>query len=355
MSAAMKLIDQTIFLLLFSFYICVNSGKISDLKLCADEDCQATISKAQALANYNPNDPTFLSFKRGSVISVKSKSAGSRPDLWSGEINGVRGYFPYAFVREFDVAHRKLDHIVPTEKHLSPGELALQKSEDAKKQQEVTKEAPSDQEEKNAATQDEVAKRPDTVAAPVKDSQKHDTQANIPPPPFKETGAAQTQDPATTQKQNVAAKEEVAQPATTDHKLKVGEGVIMGNNNQEGVDNMKVAEEEIDDTEVDVEPESQTQTSKDDVKESILPKVDEGKTDDSEIDETELEDYDEDHDDNKDVDETEVPDDDDSWSFANDNKNKNENAADKIDEMFSHLNDISPQNVDKHSAEGYYK
>ncbi|KAK7507101.1 hypothetical protein BaRGS_00001952, partial [Batillaria attramentaria] len=74
-----------------------------------------TISKGQALARHSASSPLFLSFNRGDVIQIKSKSAGSRPDLWGGEVNGRRGYFPKSYVREFGTVQAEPVYELPTE------------------------------------------------------------------------------------------------------------------------------------------------------------------------------------------------------------------------------------------------
>lgn len=47
----------------------------------------AVISRARSLARSRPTDPAFLAFGRGEKINVYSKSAGSRQDLWGGEVS----------------------------------------------------------------------------------------------------------------------------------------------------------------------------------------------------------------------------------------------------------------------------
>jgi hypothetical protein len=43
------------------------------------------LSLAKTLARHQNNDPVFLTFSRGEVVQVLSKSAGNRPDLWGGQ------------------------------------------------------------------------------------------------------------------------------------------------------------------------------------------------------------------------------------------------------------------------------
>lgn len=49
----------------------------------------AVISRARTLARNKPTDPAFLAFERGEKVNVYSKSAGSRQDLWGGEVCNI--------------------------------------------------------------------------------------------------------------------------------------------------------------------------------------------------------------------------------------------------------------------------
>lgn len=44
------------------------------------------LSLAKTLARHHHNDPIFLTFSRGEVVQILSKSAGNRPDLWGGQV-----------------------------------------------------------------------------------------------------------------------------------------------------------------------------------------------------------------------------------------------------------------------------
>ncbi|KAL5009381.1 hypothetical protein ScPMuIL_014962 [Solemya velum] len=91
---------------------------VSDLRLCADKNCENVISYAKSLGKhttFRQKDPLLLAFDRGVVIKIMSKSAGTRKDLWGGELDGKRGYFPRSFVREYKVEIPNPNHIVPTE------------------------------------------------------------------------------------------------------------------------------------------------------------------------------------------------------------------------------------------------
>ncbi|XP_053402458.1 transport and Golgi organization protein 1 homolog isoform X2 [Mercenaria mercenaria] len=112
------------FVLLFAILLYVNiccfanAEKISDKRLCGDRSCQTLISKARTLARHKPTDPAFLPFERGVMIDIYSKSAGSRKDLWGGEVNGRKGYFPRSFVREYKVENPSPQFEVDTEHHV---------------------------------------------------------------------------------------------------------------------------------------------------------------------------------------------------------------------------------------------
>ncbi|XP_076441888.1 uncharacterized protein LOC143280953 isoform X3 [Babylonia areolata] len=105
-------------LLLMFGAVFATASQISDLRRCGDKACSVTLSRATVLARYPSNNPLLLSLNRGDVVDIKSKSAGTRPELWGGEVNGRRGYFPKAFVKEFSVKIEKPLFEVPTEENL---------------------------------------------------------------------------------------------------------------------------------------------------------------------------------------------------------------------------------------------
>ncbi|XP_062604279.1 transport and Golgi organization protein 1 homolog [Saccostrea cucullata] len=92
-----------------------SSSKISDLRLCGDKECKTTLSYGRTLAKHMQNDPIFLNFERNVMLEITSKSAGDRPDLWGGRLDGKTGYFPRSFVREYKVENPSPQFIVPTE------------------------------------------------------------------------------------------------------------------------------------------------------------------------------------------------------------------------------------------------
>ena len=73
-----------------------------------------TISHARTILRHTSDDERFLSFPPGKSLRILSKSAGTNMDLWSGELDGRRGYFPYRYVKEFKVYVKDPSHILPT-------------------------------------------------------------------------------------------------------------------------------------------------------------------------------------------------------------------------------------------------
>ncbi|KAJ8672706.1 hypothetical protein QAD02_003966 [Eretmocerus hayati] len=90
---------------------------ISDQRLCYDEACSVPVSQGRTTLPYNSNSRDVLSFPANTVVTVYSKEAGSRKDLWGVEIRGRRGYAPSTFIREYKIYHKKddLKYTVPTE------------------------------------------------------------------------------------------------------------------------------------------------------------------------------------------------------------------------------------------------
>ncbi|CAG5099767.1 Similar to Tango1: Transport and Golgi organization protein 1 (Drosophila melanogaster) [Cotesia congregata] len=101
---------------IFIFYtISPCTSNISDKRLCYDPECSVPVSLAKTVMKYHSNDPQILSFEPNVDVTVFSKSAGSRDDLWGVEIAGRRGYAPVSFIREKKVLKKDLEHEVPTE------------------------------------------------------------------------------------------------------------------------------------------------------------------------------------------------------------------------------------------------
>ncbi|XP_064622641.1 melanoma inhibitory activity protein 2-like [Lineus longissimus] len=90
---------------------------ISDQKLCGNKFCAVTLSLARAVSDYDGSseNPKLLTFKANDVVKITSKSAGSRKDLWGGEVSGIEGFFPKSMVKEFNVLIHNPTHVVNIE------------------------------------------------------------------------------------------------------------------------------------------------------------------------------------------------------------------------------------------------
>ncbi|XP_031843628.2 transport and golgi organization 1 isoform X2 [Nomia melanderi] len=87
---------------------------LSDKRLCFDPDCSEPISLAKTVLAYTANEDGMLSFNINVDVTVYSKGAGNRTDLWGVEINGRHGYVPKRFLKEVRVLKPELRHEVPT-------------------------------------------------------------------------------------------------------------------------------------------------------------------------------------------------------------------------------------------------
>ncbi|GJQ84031.1 Tango1 [Trypoxylus dichotomus] len=101
---------------IFLFILREIEPKISDKRLCANENCTKPISHAKTILKYLSGDHGVLSFDQNVDVVVYSKSAGSNMDLWGVEIKGVRGYAPKGYIRETRVLTKELQFLVDTEK-----------------------------------------------------------------------------------------------------------------------------------------------------------------------------------------------------------------------------------------------
>ncbi|KAK2159357.1 hypothetical protein LSH36_154g04012, partial [Paralvinella palmiformis] len=97
-------------------------SEISNKRLCADTKCEVTISACRAVQRHVKTHKDMLVFSEGDEILVKSKGAGSRPDLWGGELNGKHGYFPKYLVQETKVFEKDLKFSVSTVEHTEDGD-----------------------------------------------------------------------------------------------------------------------------------------------------------------------------------------------------------------------------------------
>ncbi|XP_076314290.1 uncharacterized protein LOC143226776 isoform X2 [Tachypleus tridentatus] len=102
-------------ILILIFLINFSSTKISDLRLCGDPACKDPVSRGRTVIRYYSNDKRILSFLPNKDVIIYGKEAGSRPDLWDVEIDGLRGYAPKKLIQEIGVIKRDLMYKVPTE------------------------------------------------------------------------------------------------------------------------------------------------------------------------------------------------------------------------------------------------
>nr|XP_034190045.1 transport and Golgi organization protein 1 [Osmia lignaria] len=89
------------------------SSALSDKRLCYNPDCSEPVSLARTTIKYIPNEPGLLKFDVSVKVTVYSKEAGNRTDLWGVEINGKHGYVPKRFLKEYKVIHKDLQYEVP--------------------------------------------------------------------------------------------------------------------------------------------------------------------------------------------------------------------------------------------------
>lgn len=88
------------------------SSVLSDKRLCYDPNCSEPISLARTTIKYIPNELGLLSFNVNEKVTVYSKEAGKRKDLWGVEINGKHGYVSKSFIKEYKVLHKDLQYEV---------------------------------------------------------------------------------------------------------------------------------------------------------------------------------------------------------------------------------------------------
>ncbi|XP_068987853.1 transport and Golgi organization protein 1 isoform X1 [Bombus flavifrons] len=88
------------------------SSVLSDKRLCYDPDCSEPVSLARTTIRYTPNEAGLLSCNINEKVTVYSKEAGKRNDLWGVEINGRHGYIPKTFLKEYKILHKNLKHEV---------------------------------------------------------------------------------------------------------------------------------------------------------------------------------------------------------------------------------------------------
>ncbi|XP_028325033.1 otoraplin-like isoform X2 [Gouania willdenowi] len=84
--------------------------KLSDSKICGDEECSYVLSMATALDDFTAPDCRFINIKKGQMVYVYSKLVPSEGAgvFWSGSVYseryvdqmGIMGYFPAVVVKE---------------------------------------------------------------------------------------------------------------------------------------------------------------------------------------------------------------------------------------------------------------
>ena len=64
----------------------IDTRKITNLNVCFP----VPVSIARSVLSYNSDDARILSFRPSETITVYSKSAGNRPDLWGAEVTQIK-------------------------------------------------------------------------------------------------------------------------------------------------------------------------------------------------------------------------------------------------------------------------
>ncbi|CAK8692710.1 uncharacterized protein LOC143462682 isoform X2 [Clavelina lepadiformis] len=67
------------------FAIVDGYAQLGETMRCTDEDCADSISEGTAKLAYQPRDKKFLNLRKGDVVLVKGKKAGTKTDLWGGQ------------------------------------------------------------------------------------------------------------------------------------------------------------------------------------------------------------------------------------------------------------------------------
>ncbi|KAF7379345.1 hypothetical protein HZH66_014716 [Vespula vulgaris] len=91
------------------------SSILSDKRLCYDSKCSEPVSFARTTLKYTAGEKGMVSVPMSEVVTVYSKGAGKRPDLWGIEFGGNRGYIPKNFLKEFKILKKNLTFEVSTE------------------------------------------------------------------------------------------------------------------------------------------------------------------------------------------------------------------------------------------------
>ncbi|KAI4472618.1 hypothetical protein M0802_016644, partial [Mischocyttarus mexicanus] len=107
-----------ILFLVFTIIFCAIpecSSILSDKRLCYDPKCSEPVSLARTTLTYVAGEKGMVTVPMSNIVTVYSKGAGKRPDLWGIEFNGSRGYIPKNFLMEYKILKKNLTYEVPTE------------------------------------------------------------------------------------------------------------------------------------------------------------------------------------------------------------------------------------------------
>ncbi|VVC89831.1 unnamed protein product [Leptidea sinapis] len=119
----MIVLKVVLFITIFATFEC----RLPDKVFCANELCDAPISKAKTLLNYNSPENDLISFKSNSEAVIFMKSAGINRDLWYAKINGVSGFVSSKFLRENKVFTRELVELplppIPEKTNVTPNKV----------------------------------------------------------------------------------------------------------------------------------------------------------------------------------------------------------------------------------------
>ncbi|XP_076231591.1 transport and golgi organization 1 [Calliopsis andreniformis] len=129
-----NLFINVVFLLIAISFSAISlcSSALSNKQLCYDPKCSEPVSLAKTLINYNPNEPGLLGFDVNVDVTVYSKGAGNRTDIWGVKINGKRGYVPKSFLKEVKIFHKNLRHEVPINQLFSDNNVSNEKQKPKK-------------------------------------------------------------------------------------------------------------------------------------------------------------------------------------------------------------------------------
>ncbi|XP_072938774.1 uncharacterized protein [Epargyreus clarus] len=102
-------------IILISLCVSIYQCRLPDKVYCVNQECSEPISKAKTVLVYNSGDADLISFPGNADAKIYQKSAGTNPDLWFAEINGVKGYVNSRFLREYKIYEKSPQFIVPVE------------------------------------------------------------------------------------------------------------------------------------------------------------------------------------------------------------------------------------------------